>query len=71
MNIQLIKGTDLTTEQKEMLTFRGMQNPEWVSLHSFYFADGKPSKIEGYYYPVCNTSLGKLLSIYKDSEIIW
>ena len=55
MNIQLIKGTDLTTEQKEMLTFRGMQNPEFVKCHSFYFLDGKPSQMEGYYYPVCHS----------------
>ena len=52
--ITLIKGTDLTTEQKNMLKFFGMAKPEWVENHSFYFEDGKPSKNPAYYYPVCH-----------------
>jgi hypothetical protein len=56
MNIELIKGTELTDEQKAMLEFNGMKNPEWVNNHEFYFIDGKPaSKDSGYYYPVCKS----------------
>jgi hypothetical protein len=55
MNIQLIKGNDLTQEQKTLLTFKGMKNPVWVECHSFYFVDGKPSTIAEYYFPVCNS----------------
>jgi hypothetical protein len=47
-----IRGKDLTEEQKGMLTFHGMSNPEFVKNHGFYFVDGKPSKIDGYYYPM-------------------
>ena len=56
MNIELIKGTELTQEQKEMLKFNGMKNPGFVANHSFYFIDGEPAKIDsGYYYPVCHS----------------
>lgn len=48
----LIKGTDLTDDQKSMLKFRGMENPQFVKNHSFYFKSGKPSTEEGFYYPV-------------------
>ena len=57
--LKLIKGTQLTTEQKAMLKFNGMQNPEFVKHNSFWFEDGQPSKNIGYYYPVC-TSLSYL-----------
>lgn len=52
---QLIKGEQLTAEQIAMLPFKGAKNPEWIKCHSFYFKDGKPSKDEGFYYPVCNS----------------
>jgi hypothetical protein len=56
MNIELIKGKDLTQERKEMLKFKGMKNPEWVENHEFYFIDGKPADVNsGYYYPVCKS----------------
>lgn len=52
----LIKGEQLTEEQKSMLKFKGMKNPEFVKCHSFYFIDGLPaSKESGYFYPVCNS----------------
>ena len=51
----LIKGTELTPEQKSMLTFNGMQNPEFVKNHSFWFEHGKPCTRHGYYYPVCHS----------------
>jgi len=54
-NIKLIKGSDLTLEQKLMLTFNGMQNPEFVRNHSFYFENGRPCKVMGFYYPVCHS----------------
>ena len=57
---KLIKGAYLTEEQKAMLKFRGMKNPEWIKCHSFYFIDGKPATEEsGFYYPV-TISLGFL-----------
>lgn len=56
MDIQLIKGTNLSDEQKGMLQFNGMKNPEFVKNHNFYFIDGKPADINsGYYYPVCKS----------------
>jgi hypothetical protein len=56
MTKQLIPGANLTNEQKAMLKFKGMANPEWVKSHSFYFIDGKPATIEsGFYYPVCKS----------------
>jgi hypothetical protein len=55
MEIKLIKGTELTQEQKDMLKFNGMKNENWVKCHSFYFKDGKPCKDEGYYYPVSHS----------------
>lgn len=51
----LVKGSDLTDEQKAMLKFNGMKNPEWVSCHSFWFKDGRPSTEDDYYYPVCKS----------------
>ncbi len=51
----LIKGTDLTVEQKALLTFKGMSKPEFVKNNSFWFKDGKPSEEKGYYYPVSNS----------------
>ena len=50
MNIELIKGTELTDEQKAMLKFNGMKNPEWVNNHEFYFIDGKPASEDSGYY---------------------
>ncbi len=55
----LIKGTDLTEEQKSLLEFKGMSKPEFVKNNSFWFKDGKPSQEDGFYYPVC-TSLSHL-----------
>jgi hypothetical protein len=56
MTKQLIKGSQLTKEQKSMLKFKGMQNEAWVNNHSFYFIDNKPATTEsGLYYPVCNS----------------
>jgi hypothetical protein len=55
-NLELIKGTDLTEEQKNLLDFKGMQNQEWINSHSFYFIDDKPaSRDSGYFYPVINS----------------
>jgi hypothetical protein len=51
----LIKGIELTDEQKSLLTFRGMSNPKFVKNHSFYFKDGKPSNEVGFIYPVCHS----------------
>lgn len=51
----LVKGTQLTPAQKEMLKFNLMKNPEAVKAHSFWFKDGKPSTENGYYYPVCHS----------------
>jgi hypothetical protein len=51
----LIKGKDLSPEQKSLLKFNGMSKPEFVKNHSFWFKDGKPSTEEGYYYPVCHS----------------
>jgi hypothetical protein len=52
---QLIKGTDLTIEQKSMLKFNGMKKPEFVKNHSFWFKDNKPSTEEWFYYPVSHS----------------
>jgi hypothetical protein len=55
---KLIKGTDLTNKQKQLLKFVGMNNPSWVLYHSFYFtADGNtPAPIDsGFYYPVAQS----------------
>ncbi len=51
----LIKGTNLTNEQKALLTFRGMANPKFVKNHSFWFCDNKPCNEQGYIYPVCHS----------------
>ena len=51
----LIKGSDLTQEQIEMIPFKIKHNPEAIKCHSFWFKDGKPSNDEGYYYPVCKS----------------
>jgi hypothetical protein len=56
----LIKGADLTRDQKAMLQFKGMSNPEFVIANAFWFKDGKPSTEEGYFYPVTK-SLSKYL----------
>lgn len=48
----LIKGKDLTDEQKAMIKFNGAIFPEWILKHKFWFKNGKPSTEEGYYYPV-------------------
>ena len=55
---KLSKGTELTNKQKQLLKFRGMNNPTWVLCHSFYFTeDGKsPATIDsGFYHPVTNS----------------
>ena len=52
---KLIKGSDLTAEQKAMLKFNGMSRQSFVNNHSFWFTDGKPSTDAGHYYPVCNS----------------
>lgn len=52
---KLIKGIDLTEEQKQLLKFKGMANPEFVTNHSFWFKNGNPSTDEGYIYPVCHS----------------
>ena len=57
-NYQLIKGTDLTPEQKDVMTWRGMETDGFIECHSFYFKNGKPTtweEDEGYYYPVCHS----------------
>jgi hypothetical protein len=51
----LIKGIDLTPEQKSLLKFNGKQKPEWLKNHSFWFKNGKPSDEKGYFYPVSNS----------------
>lgn len=51
----LIKGKDLTVEQKTLLTFRGMRSQQFVLNHSFWFKNNRPSKEEGYIYPVCHS----------------
>lgn len=51
----LINGSDLTEEQKGMLKFKGMKNPDFVRCNSFWFKDGKPSMDYKYYYPVCKS----------------
>jgi hypothetical protein len=51
----LIKGAELTTEQRADLKFRGMGDPEWVNCQSFWFKDGRPSNEEGYFYPVATS----------------
>ncbi len=56
MNLQVIKGKDLTSEQRAMLKFNGMKNESWVNNHSFNFIDGVPAKEgSGLYYPICNS----------------
>ena len=55
---KLIKGTDLTNEQKQSLKFVRMNNPTWILYHSFYFTeDGKnPAPLDsGFYYPVAHS----------------
>ena len=52
---QLIKGEDLTIEQRSKLKFNGMNNPAWIKNHSFWFKNGSPSQDQGYYYPVCKS----------------
>jgi hypothetical protein len=53
----LIKGTELTDEQRSKLKFNGMQNPDWVNSHSFYFINNKPAPEDSdYYYPVMNSA---------------
>ena len=52
----LIKGSDLTSEQKAKLKFNGMASAEWVNKNAFYFENGDPCKKYGFYYPVCNPS---------------
>ena len=51
----LIKGTQLTSEQKALLKFNGMKNPEFVKNNSFWFKDGKPSTDENFIYPVSHS----------------
>ena len=51
----LIKGSELTDEQKAMLKFNGMKNPEFVANHSFWFKDGKPATEDRFLYPVCHS----------------
>lgn len=51
----LIKGSNLTIDQKAMLKFNGMKNPVFVQNHSFYFKDGKPSTDEKFIYPVSHS----------------
>ena len=51
----LVQGNNLTNDQKQLLHFNGMKNPEWVKSHSFWFKDGKPSIDKGYYYPICKS----------------
>jgi hypothetical protein len=53
--LKLIKGTELTIEQKSKLKFNGMQNPMFVKNHSFWFENGMPATTQGYYYPVCHS----------------
>ena len=53
--LKLIKGTELTADQKSQLKFNGMQNPEFVKNHSFWFENNKPTKRIGYSYPVCHS----------------
>ena len=53
--VYLIKGSELTTEQRNMLKFNGMSNPEWVSNHSFWFKNGKPCEDDGFKYPHCHS----------------
>lgn len=51
--LELIKGNDLTDDQKAMLKFNGMSDPEWVSIHAFFFENGVPATpISGHHYPV-------------------
>jgi hypothetical protein len=55
---KLIKGTELTQEQRDMLTWRGMKTEGFAECHSFYFKDGKPTTWEEdkeFYYPVCHS----------------
>lgn len=54
---QLIHGSNLTNEQKELIPFRGMKNPEWVKCHSFYFnSEGTALSTEpNEYYTVCKS----------------
>jgi len=53
VEVELIKGSDLTEEQKAMLTFNGMKSPEFVKNHSFYMLEnGKPAIGK---YPVCHS----------------
>jgi len=51
----LVKGINLTNEQKSLLTFKGMSNPKFVKNHSFWFKDGKPSTDENFYYPISHS----------------
>ena len=51
----LIKGIELTENQRNLLKFKGMAKESWVKSHSFWFKDNKPASYEsGYYYPVCH-----------------
>jgi hypothetical protein len=52
---ELIKGINLTSEQKSLLKFNGMQNPSFVENHSFWFKNGKPSTEAGFIYPVSHS----------------
>lgn len=56
----LLRGSELTPEQKQILVWRGAKDAgaeEWIKCHSFYFTpDGKTLyREEGYSYPVCNS----------------
>ena len=54
--MKLIKGKDLTIEQRELIHFIGASDDRWVEKHAFYFENGLPSNVAGFYYPVINPS---------------
>jgi hypothetical protein len=51
----LIRGIDLTQEQKTLITFRGMKYSFFIENHSFWFKDGKPATQDGYFFPICHS----------------
>jgi hypothetical protein len=51
----LIKGIELTNEQRSLLKFNLMADDLKVKCHSFWFKNGLPSTEEGFYYPVCHS----------------
>lgn len=60
--LEAVAGSKLSDEQKEMLKpkFKGMNDPEFVATHSFFFFAGLPSELKEFFYPVQNMTQNTL-----------